>query len=349
MYQWMLFGVASALTVFCQDTQLTQAERKLLGTWEVEEVVEDGQVQKELAKARVTFRGRGESDWNEGEVIAPDGDKGRAAWRLTPKAGDNAIAFGFSMLIKPGIYKVDGDTLTMCFSGRGEDKPPKEFSGSKESDCTLWKLKRLHANGQRSSVVSDSMKKIQPALVTVQFSKAGDRPKDEKSTPNAVVGVVIDPKGIVIAPYENQQEDVQIEITFGNGAQKPAKIMLADAKVGVIVLLIEGDKAFSAAEFAESDKVEIGDTVLALGWAKGYSVPTVAAVIVSAKNRLNSSGEKVLQVDSPIGPGLNVGPLIDLNGQLLGMLPKAGSTGLAAPSNRLKELALKFTQQPMEK
>ncbi len=98
------------------------------------------------------------------------------------------------------------------------------------------------------------MSKIKPALVTVQYSIAVDPPKDKKTGLKTAVGVVIDPKGIVIAPYENPKQAVSFEIVLGNGTKIPAKVMLADAKVGVAILKIEGDKPFPAADLADAER-----------------------------------------------------------------------------------------------
>ena len=159
------------------------------------------------------------------------------------------------------------------------------------------------------------------------------------------IGVLVDPKGIVLAPYEKLQQGAAFQIVLDRGAKLPAKVIFADPKVGLAILKIEGNKPFAYAEFADSDRAEVGDTVLALARTDGSSAHTVSAAIVSSKNRRLGNGESVLTVDSSVSPGLSSGLLVDLKGNLLGLLPKADSIGSAVPSNRLKEIVTKVSKE----
>ena len=204
------------------------------------------------------------------------------------------------------------------------------------------------APGQRPSVASKAVGKIKPALVTVQSSKTADKP-DDKKTSLMNVGVVLDQKGLVIAPLGESRLGAEVKIILADGREVPAKLIHADAKSGWGVFKIRECKALPTAEFANSEGVEIGDTVLALGWLDGSPTHTVSSAIVSAKDRRLEGGETVLQVDSSIGPGLSPGILIDSKGNFLGVLPKRGGIGFAVPSNRVKDTVTKLAKQPQDK
>ena len=136
-----LFVVSVVLLVAADKPEQPKTDpddAKLRGTWEIVSAEEEGKPQTDFLKVKITFKGNG-----EGEVIDPDGEKGRAVYFLDSSKKPKQIIFGFSFLIRPGIYKLEGEELTTCFSGRGEEDPPKKFSGSKESKATLWTLKKV--------------------------------------------------------------------------------------------------------------------------------------------------------------------------------------------------------------
>ena len=199
------------------------------------------------------------------------------------------------------------------------------------------------ATAQRPSKASEAVTKIKAALVKVQFSK------DKTSPPRTVAGVLVDRRGLVLVPCDKLERGGQCEIEMASGVKLTGKAILAEPKVGFAFLKVDGDKPFPHAKFADSDGVEIGDIALVVAWVDGSSSPTAAVGIVSAKNRRAPNGESMLQVDSFICPGFSPGILVDLKGNLLGVLPKGGGPVLIVPSNRLKEFMSKLPRQPKDK
>src|SRR4051794_4436356 len=79
-------------------------EPKFLGIWEVVSAEEGGKPATEFVKLRITFAKRGEYPWNEGEVVFPEGDKGRATWWLDSSKKPKEIYLGMVLLTRSGIY-----------------------------------------------------------------------------------------------------------------------------------------------------------------------------------------------------------------------------------------------------
>jgi uncharacterized protein (TIGR03067 family) len=140
----MLLALTTISAAPLHGSELTKAEKKLLGTWEVLEVKENGESVKEFPKFRIRLRGRGGEDWNDGDVVTSDNKKGQVMWYLLPNEGKNALMLGFvSLMARPGVYRLNGDRLDVCFAKRGQQTPPKQFTERTESGRSLWRLKRV--------------------------------------------------------------------------------------------------------------------------------------------------------------------------------------------------------------
>ena len=141
-------------------------------------------------------------------------------------------------------------------------------------------------------------------------------------------------------------DDQDIEVTLNDKRHFPAKLIGRDAATDIAVLKIPPDH-LTAVEFGDSDRLRVGDYVLAIGnpFRLGQ---TVTSGIVSALGRsgLGIEGyEDFIQTDAPINPGNSGGALVDLHGQLVGINTAiAGATGgnvgigFAVPANLVKSI-----------
>jgi len=195
---------------------------------------------------------------------------------------------------------------------------------------------------KRRSPVAAIAKKIHPALVTVRFVPAESAKDGGKPVPGA--GVIAKANGIVLVPAVEAADGSKLEVRRHDGSKLPAKVLATDRKLGVAILKIAAPKPLAEVEFGDSDQVKVGDDVIEIGGTFGYEL-SVATGVISAANRAGPNGIKVLQVDSSVSPGISPGPVFDMKGRLLGIVPKSGGIGLAVPSNRLKELMMKATKQ----
>jgi Do/DeqQ family serine protease len=161
-------------------------------------------------------------------------------------------------------------------------------------------------------------------------------------------GVLVRPDGMVVTNNHVIQGSGDTEITaaLSDGREFPAKVILKDEQTDLAVLRLEAPGVqFPAIEFADSDGLEVGDLVLAIGDPFGVG-QTVTSGIVSALARTQvgiSDYQFFIQTDAAINPGNSGGALVDMDGKLAGIntaiFSKSGGShgiGFAIPSNMVR-------------
>jgi serine protease Do len=133
-------------------------------------------------------------------------------------------------------------------------------------------------------------------------------------------GVIVDGSGIALTNAHVVDGAADIEVVLADGKKSRARVIGADAKSDLAVLRIAGDGPYPAARLGDSDAVEVGDWVLAIGSPFGFT-QTVTAGIISAKGRALGQGpfDDFLQTDAAINPGNSGGPLVNLAGEVVGI------------------------------
>ncbi|HXW20880.1 MAG TPA: DegQ family serine endoprotease [Roseiarcus sp.] len=161
----------------------------------------------------------------------------------------------------------------------------------------------------------------------------GQAPRPHRSS-SLGSGFVIDPSGIVITNNHVIGDANDITVIFTDGHKLKAEIVGKDAKVDVAVLKVKADKPLKAVKFGDSDKLRVGDGVMAVGNPFGLG-ETVTAGIVSARNRNIDSGpyDNFIQTDAAINKGNSGGPLFNMAGEVIGintaiLSPSGGSIGI---------------------
>jgi serine protease Do len=133
-------------------------------------------------------------------------------------------------------------------------------------------------------------------------------------------GVIIDKQGYVVTNNHVVKDADEIVVRLSHGIDVPARVVGTDAKTDLAVLKINAEVKV-AAEWGDSDKLDIGDWVLAIG--SPFAIDrTVTAGIVSATERNDlriNEYESFIQTDAAINPGNSGGPLIDLSGKVVGI------------------------------
>ena len=153
-------------------------------------------------------------------------------------------------------------------------------------------------------------------------------------------GFIIDPSGIVVTNNHVISEADEITVILNDGARLKAEILGRDQKSDLALLRVKPDKPLKAVTFGDSDKLRLGEWVIAIG--NPFSLGgTVTAGIVSARNRDINSGpyDNYIQTDAAINRGNSGGPLFNLDGEVVGVntaiiSPSGGSIGIgfAVPS-----------------
>jgi len=169
-------------------------------------------------------------------------------------------------------------------------------------------------------------------------------------------GVIIDPAGLVITNYHVVQRAGSVEVRLWNGKSYPAVLVGYDQPNDLCLLRLNGDfsgaNALTAANFARSEDLLLGETVISIGNPFGLE-HSVSLGVLSAFNRSltegNISFSDIIQTDAAINPGNSGGPLINLDGDLIGInlaiRQDAQGIGFAIPLARI-ELFLSYWLRP---
>ena len=156
-------------------------------------------------------------------------------------------------------------------------------------------------------------------------------------------GVIYTANGYLITNNHVVQDAAQLTVTLHSGKKYPAKLIGTDPKSDLAVIKIDAT-GLPSAPFANSNSLQVGDWVIAVGNALGLG-PTVTVGVVSAKRDVDIDGkmlEGVIQTDAAINRGNSGGALADINGDLVGIntailstSPGGGNIGIgfAIPSN----------------
>ena len=147
-------------------------------------------------------------------------------------------------------------------------------------------------------------------------------------------GFIVDASGIVVTNNHVIEGANEITVILTDGRKLKAELLGKDAKVDVAVLKVTSDKPLKAVPFGDSEKMRVGDPVMAVGNPFGLG-GTVTSGIVSARNRNIDSGpyDDYIQTDAAINKGNSGGPLFDMDGEVIGintaiLSPSGGSIGI---------------------
>lgn len=161
-------------------------------------------------------------------------------------------------------------------------------------------------------------------------------------------GFIVDPRGYIITNNHVVEKADRIFVKLASDPEgnqgRPAKVVGVDKATDIAVLKIQTDSPLPTVRMGNSDGIEVGDWVEAIGEPFGLA-KTVTAGIISSKNRTVQPGtegefQHFLQTDAAINPGNSGGPLLDMNGEVIGVntaiyTEGAGNQGIgfAMPAN----------------
>jgi serine protease Do len=138
-------------------------------------------------------------------------------------------------------------------------------------------------------------------------------------------GVIVDKRGYILTNNHvvEQATKIQVQLDGGDPNKYTAKVIGVDEDTDLAVIKIEANKDLPTAKLGNSDGIQVGDWVLAIGSPFGLQA-TVTAGIISAKDRGGIGGaghqfQRFVQTDAAINPGNSGGPLVDLAGEVIGI------------------------------
>ncbi|MEK7434667.1 MAG: DegQ family serine endoprotease [Cyanobacteriota bacterium] len=160
-------------------------------------------------------------------------------------------------------------------------------------------------------------------------------------------GIIVDSSGLILTNNHVVEGASEIKVTLSDKRKYTAKIIGTDPKTDVAVIKLEKASKLPVANLGDSNKLEIGEWVLAIGNPLGLT-STVTSGIISAKGRADvgvADFEDFIQTDAAINPGNSGGALVNLNGQVIGINTAIASrtggymgVGFAIPINMAKKI-----------
>ncbi len=202
------------------------------------------------------------------------------------------------------------------------------------------------------------VRQTSPAVVNIATWKVRAATQPDQSPRRVRVyasGFVIDPSGIIVTNKHVVDGALDMHVIFSNGDHAPARLLAAAAMVDVAVIKVDIDHPLPALTWGDSDGLQVGDPVLTIGNPLGLGM-SVSAGIVSALNRnlQDTPFDSYIQTDAAINYGNSGGPLIDRDGNVVGIdtalyNPEANGgfigIGFAMPSN-IAAFVVRFLLDP---
>jgi serine protease Do len=174
-------------------------------------------------------------------------------------------------------------------------------------------------------------------------------PKFKQEVKGLGTGMIMDPQGHILTNHHVAGGATKIEVLLSDGQRYPARLVGTDAKTDLAIIHISAKEPLPHVTFGDSDKVEVGQWVVAIGHPRGLD-QTVTQGIISAKHRQGitdpNSYQDFLQTDAAINPGNSGGPLLNLQGEVIGVNAAIASEsggfegiGFTIPSNMALHVA----------
>jgi serine protease Do len=200
-------------------------------------------------------------------------------------------------------------------------------------------------------------KKVEPAVVNIdtktKFNEVSQNDIGEDSGNNLTrmqtrpvfavgSGFIVDNKGFIITNEHVVKDSTKVTIRLQNGEQYVARIVGTDEETDLAVLKIDAGKDLPTLKFGDSAAIQVGDWVLAIGSPFGLEQTVTAGIIskVQRETPVSSPFQKFIQTDASINRGNSGGPLVNLNGDVIGINSQIATSdgnsngiGFALPSN----------------
>ncbi len=197
-----------------------------------------------------------------------------------------------------------------------------------------------------NTLLADLAEHLKAGLVHVRVRRsaaaddASEEPGERRSTGS---GFVVDPSGLIVTNAHVVEGAGQIQVRLADERRFVGKVVGSDSRVDLALIRIDGATGLTVLPLGDSNRVRVGEFVLALGHPFGLE-QSVSLGIVSRKGApltVAAPGFDFIQTDASINPGNSGGPLVNMAGEVIGvnsMAARNGSIGFAIPSSLVKML-----------
>jgi putative serine protease PepD len=191
-------------------------------------------------------------------------------------------------------------------------------------------------------------------LVRTVYAAASPSVVSVRTGEGSGTGFLVDSDGTIVTNAHVVGNNSQVQVRFeDDGELHDARVLGVDASTDLAALKVDASAAngVKPLALADSDKVQVGDTALAIGYPLGLDRTATAGIVSGLERDIQApngfSIDKVIQTDAPINPGNSGGPLLNANGEVIGVnsqIATAGGgngsvgIGFAVPANTVREV-----------
>ncbi len=249
------------------------------------------------------------------------------------------VTFYYYFQVKPG--DINEQQLTL---------PWEEKNGSQDNDQEDDNPLDISPGAREYYLaVVKAAERVTPSVVGISnyglvFDLWGRSKLQERATGS---GVIISSEGYIVTNYHVIENARELTVSLGSGEELAAKVIGADPPTDLAVIKVD-KKGLPAAEFADSDKLRVGEPAIAIGNPLGLDFQqSVTLGVVSARERSITIQEQkfnFIQTDAAINDGNSGGALVNINGRVIGIntakikISGVEGMGFAIPSNTVKQI-----------
>ena len=252
---------------------------------------------------------------------------------LSLAVGGLLTAYVVMPLINPGAAQmsqdyqqgqVDGDSSQSAGNHSKPDLPVQQQPTEPETTSSADIGGDSPAIDQSGNPIVQIAKEVSPAVVgvTVSVDQVTDGQTTQSQEYGYGTGIIISENGYIATNNHVVDGSDSVKVTLIDGEEYDAVIVGTDPATDLAVIKIEAQD-LTAASFGDSDALEVGETVVAIGNPLGSNLAgSVTSGIVSAKDRVISTNgytQKYIQTDAAINPGNSGGPLVNIEGKVIGI------------------------------
>lgn len=219
----------------------------------------------------------------------------------------------------------------------------------------------------RVSPVVRAIQRSSPAVVNISGRKPANRPQQlfdgsDNEVNGMGTGLVIDPRGYILTNHHVIAGIDRIQVRLSRTCNidikdYAAQIIAVDSPTDLAVIKIESDIPLPVIELATSSDLMLGETVIAIGNAYGYEDTITKGIISCLQRQVQVTEEQVyrnlIQTDASINPGNSGGPLINIQGEAIGINVAvrvgAQAIGFAIPMDRAMEITTRILKETVER
>ncbi len=179
------------------------------------------------------------------------------------------------------------------------------------------------------------VKSVREAVVVISTRNAG-------SSRSLGSGFVVTPKGLLVTNEHVIHNAQRIFVRLSDGREFEARVLGKDSQSDLAVLQVVADSPLPVARLGDSDALEVGDWVMAMGAPFQLDASVTQGIVSGLERHLSSVNDQFLQISAQINPGNSGGPLFNMRGEVVGVttsvLAEGQGIGFAVPINLVKEV-----------